>query len=254
MTAMTNNLNSLVGLQLWQRHRDLCLLWLLSFGSLIAAFPFYSLLVFVWGFDREAVADVFSIQVTMAYWLGIVAAALKLPSLRGWTGLQRLHVVCLTFMIVSYSTHLSWELAWLLLHEQIAESRDALWAYTWWAYIDGGDIRYLHAEPNFMMIEVLSVCNGLIGFTGLALLFRSAFKDYRGTLLCMSTGVTHTVLTWYYYGTEFLTGFASVNTASFIDLWVKFILLNGPWLIFPWCVLIWGYQLLGLQLRAQHQS
>lgn len=98
------------------------------------------------------------------------------------------------------------------------------------------------------MIEMLSVTNGLIGITGLILLWRSRFRHLLGTLMCMSTAVTHTVLTWYYYGTEILTGFESVNTASFIDLWVKFILLNGPWLVFPWLVLYWGYRL--LQQRA----
>ncbi len=244
----------LVSLQISRNHRDLCAVWALSFGSLLAAFPLYSLLVFKLGFDRQAVADVFSVQVTIAYWLGILAAALKLPSLRDWSGFQRLHIVCLTFLIVSYSTHLSWELGWLLLHEQIATARDSLWAYSWWAYIDGGDIRYLNPGMDFLMIEVLSVCNGIIGVTGLTLLFRSGFKDHRGTLLCMATAVTHTVLTWYYYGTEMLTGFASVNTASFVDLWVKFILLNAPWLVFPWLVLWWGYRLLGMQLAGVHRE
>jgi hypothetical protein len=41
-----------------------------------------------------------------------------------------------------------------------------------------------------------------------------------------------------------------VNTTSFMDLGVKFVLLNGPWLIVPWLVLAWGYQLLQRQLRA----
>jgi hypothetical protein len=100
------------------------------------------------------------------------------------------------------------------------------------------------------MIEVLSVINGCIGLTGLVLLYRSKFRDFRGTLLVMSTAVTHTVLTWYYYGTEILSGFPSVNTTSFMDLGVKFIALNGPWLIVPWLVLAWGYQLLQCQLRA----
>jgi hypothetical protein len=98
------------------------------------------------------------------------------------------------------------------------------------------------------MMEVLSVINGSIGLTGLWLLFRSKFEDYRGTLLCMSTGVTHTVLTWYYYGTEFMAGFESVNVNSFFDFWIKFIFLNGPWLVFPWLVLYWGNRLLRIQL------
>jgi hypothetical protein len=35
-------------------------------------------------------------------------------------------------------------------------------------------------------------------------------------------------------GTEIMAGFHSVNMSSFMDLGVKFILLNGPRLIAPW--------------------
>ncbi len=230
--------------------RDLRILWLISFGGLVSAFPFYSYLVFGAGHDRSATADIFSIHVTIAYWVGILAAFLPLPGLRHWSAFQRLQAVCLTFLIVSYLTHLSWELVWLIFHDAISSAKDQMWAYTWWAYIDGGDIRYANPEVNFLMIEVLSVINGSIGITGLILLFRSRFTSFAGTLLVMSTAVTHTVLTWYYYGTEILTGFESVNTESFVDLWVKFILLNGPWLVFPWLVLIWGVQLLKQQAAA----
>lgn len=232
-------------------HRDLWGLWLLSFGSLVAAFPIYSIAVFSLGYDRNQVADIFAVQVTIAYWLGIFAAMLPLPSLKSWSRFERLQVVCLTFLVVSYATHLSWELVWVLFHDNISQARDSLWAYTWWAYIDGGDMRYYQPEANFLMIEILSVINGLIGVSGLILLWRSKFADFRGTLLCLSTAVTHTVLTWYYYGTEVLTGFESVNTDSFMDLGVKFILLNGPWLVLPWFVLYWGSQLLQKQLSIE---
>ncbi|MGV0626015.1 hypothetical protein [Mycolicibacter minnesotensis] len=221
----------------------------MAFGSLALSFPVYSYLAFHSGLDRATIADAMVVQVTVAYIVGIFAAFLPIPSLRQWTRFQRLQAVVLAFVIVSYTTHLTWELGWLILHNAIPAAQDAAWAYPWWNYIDGGDVRYLHAEPSFLMIEVLSVINGCIGVAGLVLLFRSKFRDYRGTLLVMSTAVTHTVLTWYYYGTEILGGFPSV-TPSFMDLGVKFILLNGPWLIAPWLVLAWGYQLLPRQLRG----
>jgi len=228
--------------------RDLVTTWVICFGALVLAFPVYSYLVFGAGLDRGAIANALATQVTICYWLGISAAFLPLPGLKGWSRLRRIQGVCLTFMWVSYLTHLSWELGWLFLHERIAESRDELWAYTWWAYIDGGDLRYYRPALNFIMMEVLSVINGTIGLTGLWLLFRSRFEDYRGTLMCLSTAVTHTVLTWYYYGTEILSGFENVNTHSFFDLWIKFIFLNGPWLVFPWLVVYWATRLLRIQL------
>lgn len=227
---------------------DLWVVWAVAFGSLVLAFPFYSYLVFGLGLDRVETANILAVHATIAYWLGMAAPLLPLPRLKAWSAFQRIQATCVAFMLASYLTHLSWELGWLILHEAIANARDEMWAYPWWAYIDGGDSRYLNPEAHFLMIEVLSVINGSIGLSGLFLLWRSRFGSRLGTLLCMSTAVTHTVLTWYYYGTELLTGFESVNTESFLDLWVKFILLNGPWLVFPWLVLYWGYRLL------QHQD
>lgn len=235
------------------RSRGLRIVWIVAFGSLALAFPTYSYLAFHSSVDRSFIADAMVVQATAAYFLGIFAAFLPIPSLRTWTRFQRLQAVVLPFVICSYVTHLTWELGWLILHKAIAGARDAAWAYPWWNYIDGGDLRYLHAEPNFLMIEVLSVINACVGVTGLVLLFRSKFTDYRGTLLLMSTAVTHTVLTWYYYGTEIIAGFPSTNTHSFMDLGVKFILLNGPWLIAPWLVLAWGYAMLQKQFTASRK-
>lgn len=230
--------------------RSLRIVWVLAFGSLVVAFPVYTLLAFAADFDRDTMANVLSVQVTIAYFVGIFAALLPLRALRDWSRYARLQAVVLAFVLCSYLTHLSWELGWLILHGPIADARDSAWAYPWWAYIDGGDLRYLNPEPHFLMIEVLSVINGAIGLTGLVLLKRSRFTDYRGTLLVMSTAVTHTVLTWYYYGSEILGGFDSVNTSSFLDVGVKFVLLNSPWLIAPWLVLAWGWQTLRRQFAV----
>lgn len=229
--------------------RGLRTCWIVAFGSLVAGFPLYTALVFGAGADRGAMADALAVQATIAYFLGIFAAQLPLPGLRAWTRYERLQATVLPFVICSYATHLTWELGWLVLHGPIARAHDAAWAYPWWAYIDGGDTRYLNPDPHFLMVEVLSVVNGCVGLTGLLLLRRSRFTDHRGTLLVMSTAVTHTVLTWYYYGSEIIGGFPSVDTSSALDLGVKFILLNAPWLIAPWLVLAWGHQTLLRQLR-----
>jgi hypothetical protein len=65
--------------------------------------------------------------------------------------------------------------------------------------------------------------------------------------MVMTVAVVETVLTWYYFGTEILNGFDNVNI-TFMDLGVKFILLNSPWLVLPWFVLVWGYRTLRVQL------
>ncbi|WP_203336495.1 hypothetical protein [Nocardioides limicola] len=218
--------------------------WILCFGSIALAFPAYSLAVFSFGLERRGVANVMSVHIAIAYWLGIFAAYLPFRALRRRSRFERLQLVVLPFVIASYVTHLTWELVWLLTHEAIAGAREKIWAYPWWAYMDGGDLRYLNPEPEFVMIEILSVTNALVGVTGLILLFRSRFTDIRGVLMVMATAVTHTVLTWQYYGSEIIAGFPAVNTDSFMDLGVRFIFLNGPWLVAPWFVLAWGYLLL----------
>lgn len=226
--------------------RDLKAAWAITFGGLVAAFPIYTYLVFGLGMDRGLVADILATQVAICYWLGPLSAMLPLKGIRHWTRMRRIHMVVVPYLIASVLTHLVWEGLWVLLHESISASWHAAWAYPWWGYIDGGDLRYYNPTTDFLSIEVLSVINGAIGAVGLILLFRSKFQRPLGTLMVMAVAVVETVLTWYYYLTEILAGFENVNP-TFMDLGVKFIFLNAPWLVFPWLVLYWGSRILRVQ-------
>ena len=225
---------------------DLKVAWTVAFGGLVAAFPVYTYLVFGIGMDRDLVADILATQVAICYWLGPLSALLPLRGVRQWTWMRRIHMVVVPYLIASVLTHLVWEGLWVLLHESISASRHAAWAYPWWGYIDGGDFRYYNPTTDFLAIEVLSVVNGVIGVVGLVLLFRSKFQRPLGTLMVMAVAVVETVLTWYYFLTEILGGFENVNP-TFMDLGVKFVFLNAPWLVFPWFVLYWGYHILRVQ-------
>ena len=48
---------------------------------------------------------------------------------------SRLERAMLTWLPVTYTIHLTWELGYLLLHDAIARSPDAAWSYAWWAYV-----------------------------------------------------------------------------------------------------------------------
>jgi hypothetical protein len=146
--------------------------------------------------------------------------------------------------VVSYTTHLSWELGWLLLHERMPDLKNVPWAYVWWAYIDGGDLRYATAPAELLSIEVLSVLNGALGFTGIALWLRSRGRDERAVLIFMATAVVHLYSASYYFLSEAIPGFPNVDSASFTDLYIKFGLANAPWLTMPWVVLWWGQRVL----------
>jgi hypothetical protein len=233
------------------RHWDLIVARVVTLGPVALAFPVAAAAVFGFHSDRNQTADLLAVVYSFGLFLGFTTSFWPLPSLRGWTRFERVESLCLVFLVVSYFTHLSWELVWLLFRDSIATARDAAWAYPWWAYIDGGDLRYAEAPANLVMMEVLSVVNGLVGTTGLVLWFRSGKTDSRGLLLCMATAVVHLYSTSLYYGGEILEGLPNVDTTSFLDTWIKFGLANLPWLVFPWFVLYWGWRRLREQLASR---
>lgn len=223
-----------------RRHWDLWLARGLTLGPVVLAFPVATAAVFVFAADRDRTADGLSLVYSCGLFLAFTTSLWPLPSLRSWSRFERIQSLCILFMLVSYLTHLSWELGWLLGRESIAAARDAAWAYPWWAYIDGGDLRYAQPSSELVMMEVLSVANGAIGMLGLLLWHRSGGRDERGVLLCMATAVVHLYSTSLYFGGEILDGLPNVDTSSFLDTWIKFGLANAPWIVFPWLVLYWG--------------
>ena len=221
-------------------------LWIargLTLGPVVLAFPVGTAAVFAFGMDRNTIADTLAVCYSLGLFLGFTTSFWPLPSLRSWTRFERIESCVLLFMVVSYATHLSWELVWLVFHESIAAARDAAWAYPWWAYIDGGDLRYAQPSGNMLSMEALSIANGLVGATGLFLWLRSGRSDRRGVLLCMATAVVHLYSTSLYFGGEILEGLPNVDTSSFLDSWIKFGLVNAPWIVFPWLVLYWGQRI-----------
>ncbi len=225
-------------------NRDLWIARGLTLGPVALAFPVAAFSVVGLGTDREATADLLAVIYSTGLFLGFSTSLWPLPSLRRWTLKQRVQSLCLLFVIVSCITHLSWELIWLIAHDAIAVSRDAAWAYPWWAYIDGGDMRYAEATPTLLMMEVLSVVNGAIGALALALWYRSGGRDLRAVLLFMAMAIVHLYSTSLYYGGEILSGLPNVDTSSFLDSWIKFGLANASWLVFPPIVLAWGASLI----------
>jgi hypothetical protein len=224
-------------------HYDLIWCRVLTLGPVVLAFPLGTYAVFGAGTNRDLTADLIAWTYSIGLFSAFTTSFWPLQSLRGWDGGRRVESAVFLFLVVSYLTHLSWELGWLLLHDRIAQARDAAWAYPWWAYIDGGDARYALAPPELLSIEVLSVVNGLVGISGLILWLRSRGRDTRAVLLFMATAVVHLYSTSYYYLSEIIPGLPNVDTASFTDTWIKFGLANAPWLTMPWLVLWWGWSI-----------
>jgi hypothetical protein len=221
------------------KHRSLSIFQGTLLLIIALSFPASAWFVFEAGVDRKLAASVLA----CIYAFGLYSvfllpwAAYATKHLNRQEAIQRM---IFTWFWVTYITHCSWELGWLLLHEQIINGRDNPLYYLWWAYIDGGDARYATSNPTLIMMEILSVTNGITGLTALFLWFRKKSK-LLAILMFMATAIVHLYSTSLYYGSEFLSGLHNINTGNFFDLWIKFILANSPWLIFPVCVLIWGF-------------
>lgn len=221
-------------------HVDLLAARLLTFGVVVLAFPAAMLAVFGFGTDRNATADALSVAYACGIALALSTSFWPLPSLRSWDRAMRVESLVLVFLGMSYATHLSWELAWLLFHDAIRAHPEAPWAYPWWAYIDGGDLRYRDASATVLALETLSVLNGLVGVFAMRRFLASGRTD-RGAVLAMTgTAVVHLYSASFYFLSELLAGMPSVDTTSFVDTYVKFGLANAPWVVVPGFVFAWA--------------
>lgn len=208
------------------------------FGTVILAFPIAAIAVFSWGADRTAVADILSVVFAVGLLLGIFSSLLPFPGIRDWTHLQRIESLVLVYLGVSYTSHLSWELGWLLGHDWILNHRDSAWTYMWWAYIDGGDARYASVDETVMVMEILSVANGLVGTLAMLHFFNSGRQSKTAILIMTGTAVVHLYSASLYYLSELLFGLPNVGD-GFVSIWIKFGLANAPWVIGPWFAFWW---------------
>lgn len=229
-----------------------------ALGLLVAlAFPVSAVAVFRFGVNRHAAADMLSCTYGFGLSLLFATSFLPFPSLRAWTCSERVASGALLFLGVSYATHLSWELGWLVLFQKIRVSADAMWAYPWWAYIDGGDARYLHGNPEVVGMEILSVANGCVGTLAMRTHLASRGSSrvaILAILAMMGTAVVHFYSASLYYLSEIVGGMPNVDTTRFVNLYIKFGLANLPWVVMPWVVLAWGVQALEATLGRRAEG
>jgi len=237
------------------RHNDLISCRIFTLGPVVLAFPIGTYMLFGAGANRDLTADLIAWTYSVGLFSAFTTSFWPLPSLRGWNGERRIESAVFLFLVVSYLTHLTWELGWLVLHDQIAAARNAAWAYPWWAYIDGGDARYASASGQLLTLESLTALVGVLGFSALWLRHWSQGTNPTATLILMATAVAHLYGTCMYFGSEMLDGFPHVDTTSFVDCVLKFWLLNGIWLLMPWAVLYWGRRTLDEQFaKRRHEA
>lgn len=174
-----------------------------------------------------------------AVYLGILA--LPWLDLRGQEHLgraQRVEKMCLAWICLTVAPHLLVELPWVLFYDTIMAAKGQLWAYAWWAYFDGGDMRYVTRDVYLLAMETGA---SIIGIVGAIILLRwrktRRFTDNQ-LLVLMALMVADFYPTYMYYVTEIYRGFPSVGSSA--DLLVKFLGANAFWLIMPLVVFLWA--------------
>jgi hypothetical protein len=117
-----------------------------------------------------------------------------------------------------------------------------MWAYGWWAYMDGGDMRYVTRDITLVVEEIGASTLGVIELVLLWRRFTIGRFSTAMLIVLMAVMVADFYPTYMYYTTEALQGFPSVTGVA--NLLIKFILANADFLVMPWVVFIWA----GLQL------
>jgi hypothetical protein len=221
-------------------------------ATLCLSFPVASYAVFGAGADRVRTAELLAITFVATMAGLFVAPWLPFPALRGETRYRRLERTVYIWVLVHTLTALTWEIPWMLLHERIAAARDELWAYSWWAYIDGGDTRYL--DPNWLVfyVEGWADTNGVLALVALVIWLRSGKTNPLPIYYFMFAAPLHIYPTVLYYVSEIAEGLPNVDTTSAINLYVKFVMANSFWVILPFFVLVWGKQTLERIYRERY--
>src|SRR5690606_7385536 len=139
---------------------------------------------------------------------------LKLPALAHYTTHQRWTFMIEVWVWVYVLIALTYEVPWVLGYSQMAYAEDELWAYPWWSYIQGGDIRYLYVEKHVLFSEIWACLNAAIAAVALYLWYKADRKSTTAVYMLMFCAGMHIAPTVQYYSLEAFHGFPNVDTGN----------------------------------------
>ncbi|WP_405576384.1 hypothetical protein [Streptomyces sp. NBC_01092] len=99
------------------------------------------------------------------------------------------------------------------------------WAWPLWSYSQA-DSRYLTADSFVVAMEAVTVFAGATGQLCALVLFRAGRRRI-AAMIAVLVGVTQIYRDVLYFATAALDGFAAIDLANPINLWLKFVLLNA---------------------------
>ncbi|VCT92550.1 hypothetical protein MHAS_04280 [Mycolicibacterium hassiacum DSM 44199] len=178
--------------------------------------------------------------------VGCFVTALALPWLRvgdrrDWTRADRLGAMIIVWVFIALTPRFIWELPWLLFFDQIVEGvrNGSLWTYMWAPILLGGDARYLNGDPLIVCMEWIALFVGIFEAYALVQFFRNGRRFSSTQLsLIMAGMIVEVTLPAVYFGTEIANNLS--NTASPVEMLVKFVLINVLWCTMPILTYFWG--------------
>jgi hypothetical protein len=144
----------------------------------------------------------------------------------------KLRRAVIVWSLVSGLVHFTWELSWCMVSTHLSRP-EAMhdWRRIWSLY-GIADRRYLHADSFISILEwATATVGGALNFYVVHQAFKRRLQ--RATVALLIVSVMEVYGTIMYLGSELFTRFANVNTASFVDTWLKFFGLNLLWIVFP---------------------
>jgi len=211
------------------------------FATLLSSVGFCGgLAVHFFGIDIVEMAYI-SFWVFDAAMLGmLITPWLPLPALASYSPFQRLQFMVEIWIWIYVLIALTYEIPWVFGYQQIAYAEDELWAYPWWSYIHGGDIRYLHVDLHVLFAEAWACTNATIAALALYIWYKSKRTSPTAVYMLMFCAGMHIAPTVQYYSLESFHHFPNVDINNPHNFWGKFILSNCSWLIMPFVVFTWG--------------
>ncbi len=224
--------------------RDVKIILGFLIAILLAVGPAGGYAVFSLGADKAQMAYLSFWSFDVAMYGMMLLPWLPLPSLRKHSRYDRFSLMIQFWIITYIFVVFSFEIPWVLGYEIIGKAENEMWAYPWWAYINGGDKRYLNPDLQVIFAESSACVVGIISAFAIAKWLRSGKRSVVAIHVLMFCAVLHISPTIQYYTLEIVQGFPNVDMNHPGNWLAKFILSNSCWLFMPFLTFLWGAQTL----------
>lgn len=192
----------------------------------------------LYGVDRASASAALWMTFAVIYLAILTLPWLNLVGQEHFARAQRLERMCVSWLYLDMGIRLVWDLPWVLFFKYIMTRKKQVWAYLWWSYMDGGDMRYAIRDVHLLVIEIGISIIGIIGAYVLWNYNRSRRFTDAELMTVMALMVGDFCATYIYFTTEALAGLHSVG--GFGDLIAKFVSANIFWIVMPWVVFVWA--------------